>query len=449
MKKNYFLDTNVLLHDAHSLFHFQDNNVIIPICVIEELDGFKKNADERGRNARLVSRTLDALRQTGALSDGVALSNGGTLRIELNHCSHVKISELIQHKPDNRLLATALNLSEREPHHPTIIVTKDVNLRIKADACGITAEDYENDHTPIEELYTGYAELEVPNETIDLIFERSQIPLEAVARNGGTNGFHPNQFAVLRAPDNTSALARFDFTHQNLALMRNGSRNVWGIGPKNKEQKFAIDLLMNDAIQLVTLVGVAGTGKTLLAIAAGLEKTLEEGKFKKVLITRPVIPVGRDIGYLPGDLHEKLDPWMQPIYDNLAFLTLGHTSSKIEGQKSFGSYETQQYLQDIGMLAVESLTHIRGRSIPHQFIIIDEAQNLTPHEAKTLLTRAGEGTKIVLTGDPYQIDHPYLDASSNGLTYIVERFKDEVIAGHVTLKKGERSGLAEMAARLL
>jgi PhoH-like ATPase len=234
-----------------------------------------------------------------------------------------------------------------------------------------------------------------------------------------------------------------------MVLLRNGNRAVWGISPKNKEQRFAIDLLMNDSIQLVTLVGVAGTGKTLLAIAAGLEKTLEEGKYKKVLITRPVIPVGRDLGYLPGDLQEKLDPWMQPIHDNVAFLTAGHTSSKIEGQKSYGSYETKQYLQDMGLLSIESLTHIRGRSIPHQFIIIDEAQNLTPHEAKTLLTRAGEGTKIVLTGDPYQIDHPYLDSSSNGLTYIVDRFKGEPVAGTVMLRKGERSGLAEMAARLL
>lgn len=449
MKKNYFLDTNVLLHDSESLFQFHDNNVIVPICVIEELDTFKKSPDERGRNARNVSRALDKLREQGKLSEGVQLPTGGMLRIELNHCTHAKLADMMQDKPDNRLLASALNMSEREPERPTIVVTKDVNLRIKADACGIVAEDYESDHTPVEELYSGLCELEARDELVDELFARGSLALSSLEGSGRPPVLHPNQYVILKAADNSSALARFDGGQRSLVLLRNSNRSVWGVTPRNKEQKFAIDLLLNDGIRLVTLVGVAGTGKTLLAIAAGLEKALEEGRYKRVLITRPVIPVGRDIGYLPGDLKEKLDPWMQPIYDNVTFLTAGHTSSKIEGSKSFGTYETHQYLQDMGLLSIESLTHIRGRSIPSAFIIIDEAQNLTPHEAKTVLTRAGEGTRIVLTGDPNQIDHPYLDASSNGLSYIVDRFKGEGMAGHVTLRKGERSDLAEMAARLL
>lgn len=447
MRKNFCLDTNVLLHDAWSIFKFEDNHVIIPICVIEELDTFKKLSDETGRNAREVSRSLDRLRLEGNLAQGVPLESGGSLRVEMHHLGNEALNGL-RDNADNRILATALYLKQNEPGVPAVIVTKDVNLRIKADSLGVATEDYENDQTPIEELYSGYTELSVDKEQLDTLYRSGHLPID--------QALFPNQFAIVRnGGSNGSALARFESQHNQLVSLRQDSRPVWGVTARNKEQKFALDLLLNDQIQLVTMIGVAGTGKTLLAIAAGLEKVLEESVYKKVLITRPVIPVGRDIGYLPGDLDEKLSPWMQPIYDNLNYLTASHHNQKFEhnGRQMPAhpstNYQTQQYLQDLGMLEVESLTHIRGRSIPNQYIIVDEAQNLTPHEAKTILTRAGEGTKLVFVGDPYQIDHPYLDSCSNGLTFVVDRFKRELLSGHVTLKKGERSHLAEMAARLL
>lgn len=439
MKKVFVLDTNVLLHDPKAILAFQDNDVVIPIVVIEELDKFKKGIDEIGRNARQVSRILDEYRQQGKLSQGVALAGGGNLRVELNHQSPEYLPhELIATKADNRILATALNL-KHDDQLPVILVTKDTNLRIKADAVGLRAEDFESETITIDELYSGEAEMAVDPGTIEEFYTRGELP-------PGNPGPYPNQFVLLKNSANSSqtALARYHQQRSALIPITGAKHGVWGIGARNKQQQYALDLLLNDEIRLVTLVGKAGTGKTLLALAAGLEKTIESRSFLRLVVSRPVFPMGKDIGFLPGDIEEKLKPWMQPIRDNLDFLVgSSSTPGRVKGKKDL------QSLFDLGMIEVEPLTYIRGRSMPNQYLIVDEAQNLTPHEIKTIITRAGEGTKIVLTGDPYQIDNPYIDSSSNGLTYVVERFKEASISGHITLLKGERSDLAELAATLL
>jgi PhoH-like ATPase len=439
MKKVFVLDTNVLLHDPHAIFSFEDNEVVIPIVVIEELDKFKKGIDEIGRNARQISRILDELRQKGKLSQGVELDGGGSLCVELNHQSPEHLpSELVATKADNRILATALNLKHDDL--PVVLVTKDTNLRIKADALGLKAEDFESDNVMLDELYSGETELAVEPGAIDEFYARGEFTPPAGSR------LFPNEFVLLKNSANPSqtALARFQHQKNVLVPIMNTKHGVWGINARNKQQQFALDLLLNDDIRLVTLVGRAGTGKTLLALAAGLDKTIESRAFQRLVVSRPVFPLGKDIGFLPGDIEEKLRPWMQPIRDNLDFLMGASTmTGRAKGKKDL------QGLFDLGMIEVEPLTYIRGRSMPNQYLIVDEAQNLTPHEIKTIITRAGEGTKVVLTGDPYQIDNPYIDSSSNGLTFVVERFKEESIAGHITLVKGERSDLAELAATLL
>lgn len=440
MKKIFVLDTNVLLHDPKAIFSFEDNDVVVPIVVIEELDKFKKDANEIGRNARQVSRILDEYRQKGKLSQGVKLEGGGCLRVELNHQSPEHLpSELIATKADNRILATALNL--KHDGLPVILVTKDTNLRIKADALGMKAEDYESDTITLDELYSGESEVIVEPGAIDEFYVKGEL-------KAADPKPHPNQFVLIKNSANPSqtALARFSQHKNAFVPIANTKHGIWGVSARNKQQQFALDLLLNDDIRLVTLVGKAGTGKTLLALAAGLEKTIENRTFQRLVVSRPVFPLGKDIGFLPGDIEEKLRPWMQPIRDNLDFL-MG-ASAPVVGGRAKGKKDLQS-LFDLGMIEVEPLTYIRGRSMPNQYLIVDEAQNLTPHELKTIITRAGEGTKVVLTGDPYQIDNPYIDSSSNGLTYVVERFKEQPIAGHITLVKGERSDLAELAATLL
>lgn len=438
MKKIFVLDTNVLLHDPRAIFSFEDNDVVVPIVVIEELDKFKKGIDEIGRNARQVSRILDEYRQKGKLSQGVKLEGGGCLRVELNHQSPERLpNELITTKADNRILATALNLKHDDL--PVILVTKDTNLRIKADALGMIAEDYESDTIALEELYSGEIEQPAAPGAIEEFYAKGELPV------ADPRPF-PNQFVLVKnsASASQTALARYSQQKGALVPIMQAKHGVWGITARNKQQQYALDLLLNDDIRLVTLVGRAGTGKTLLALAAGLEKTIENRAFQRLVVSRPVFPLGKDIGFLPGDIEEKLRPWMQPIRDNLDFLMgASAVAGRAKGKKDL------QSLFDLGMIEVEPLTYIRGRSMPNQYLIVDEAQNLTPHEIKTIITRAGEGTKVVLTGDPYQIDNPYIDSTSNGLTYVVERFKEEPIAGHITLMKGERSDLAELAATLL
>lgn len=437
MKKIFVLDTNVLLHDPNALYSFRTHDIVIPIAVIEELDKFKKGLDEMGRNARQVSRYLDELRLKDKLSKGVALEQGGTLRVVMDRRGEEDLPpELIAAKGDNRILSVALYLNKTSGKRPVIMVTKDTNMRIKADALGLTAEDYETDQVSIEELYSGETDAEVDGAEIELLYKEG-LPVSG-------DRYYPNQFVNLRDKGNSShtALGRYDASKKAIVPITNVKGGVWGINAKNKEQACALDLLLNDEIKLVTLVGKAGTGKTLLALAAGLEKTVEKGTFQRLVVSRPIYPMGKDIGYLPGDIGEKLKPWMQPIFDNVDFLMGG-------GQGKGKVRRDAQSLVDMGMLELEALTYIRGRSMPHQYLIVDEAQNLTPHEIKTIITRAGEGTKIVLTGDPYQIDNPYVDSASNGLTYVTERFKNEVIAGHITLMRGERSPLAELAAMKL
>jgi PhoH-like ATPase len=442
MKKVFLLDTNVLLHDPEAMRRFQDNDVVLPITVIEELDRFKKQPDMVGRNARHTSRLLDELRQTGNLTDGIPITPaGGTLKVMLCHRETLQKLpvELEGDKGDNAILAVALELKQ-QCQCPVILVSKDTNLRIKADALALAAEDYETDKVDVEELYSGARELSTTPDQIDQFFADKSLALpEAV---------YPNQAVTLvdlTKPDHT-AIAIADSRGQSLnPLTRLPKEGVLHIRPRNREQAFALELLLNDAVPLVTLEGKAGTGKTLLAIAAGLHQVLNEKHYTRLLISRPIVPMGRDLGYLPGDIGEKLSPWMQPLYDNfdLIFGTADATNKPSHWRRG------HEELMERGLLQIEPLTYIRGRSIPKQFLIIDEAQNLTPHEVKTILTRAGEGTKIVLTGDVDQIDSPYLDAASNGISYVVERFKADPLGGHMTLMKGERSLLAERAATLL
>jgi PhoH-like ATPase len=433
--KNYVLDTNVLLHDARAMYAFADNAVVIPIYVIEEIDTFKKEQSELGRNARQVARLLDDHRSEGGLSHPQPLGNGGTVRVALSK-SPPKNPSYDSRSMDQRILEIALEVRDADPKTPTILVTKDVNMRVRGDALGLQTADFEPERISIDELYPGNRELLVPPGTIDEFFSQGSVVVDAP-------GLHANEFLTLKDDAGKSALTRWDKNQGKAVPVRKIDRSgVWGIRPRNREQHFGLDLLLNDDVKLVTLVGKAGTGKTLLAIAAGLQKVTEDQVFSKMLVSRPIFPLGRDIGYLPGDIEEKLNPWMQPIYDNLELLLGLNKTDKKDGR----SYAE---LVDLGFVEIEPLTYIRGRSLPNVYMIVDEAQNLTPHEIKTIITRAGEGTKIILTGDPYQIDHPYLDSSNNGLTTVAERFKQEAIAGHVILTKGERSPLAELATQIL
>jgi len=442
MAKNFVLDTNVLLHAPEALTSFEENTVIVPIYVIEEVDQFKKDLSELGRNARQVSRILDDLRRNGRLVDGVPIegTEGGTLRVAFTREELPPEFALSSHTADNRILATALEIQRQSPDVPLVFISKDINLRIRAAALGLAVQDYAVERQHISELYTGVVGAEVSGEALAALFESGEVPLDEIARD---EPLPPNAFAVLSERDGKgSALARLDGKGGVARLLKGSGPGVWGIRPRNKEQRFAFELLLDDGVGLVTLVGRAGTGKTLLALAAGLQKVAEDQAYQRLLVSRPVFPLGRDIGFLPGDVEEKLRPWMQPVHDNLELL-LGLSS----GDKKKGRSSEELFHMDL--VHIEPLTYIRGRSIPRQFILVDEAQNLTPHEVNTIITRVGDGTKIVLTGDPYQIDNPYVDSTNNGLVHVVNRFRDQEIAGHVTLTKGERSSLAEIAADLL
>ncbi len=436
-KKIFVLDTNVLLHDPNSILHFQEHDVVLPIVVIEEVDHFKKDQTEVGRNARTVSRLLDRLRTTGSLSRGVPLEGGGTLKVDVAaHNLDIGILSADKHKADNQILACARELLHTAKNQ-VVLVTKDTNLRIKADAIGVQAEDYTTDRVEMDELYTGHKSWEVEPAKIDLLYDGGLTPDPELH-------LYPNQFLTLVDQTNAShtALGRFMVGEGLLRPLKRMDAYPWGIKPRNREQQFALELLLDPAVQVVTLLGKAGTGKTLLAIAAGLQQVVDDEAYDKILVSRPVMPMGRDLGYLPGDISEKLRPYMQPIYDNLEFIVGANTEARRR------TTMTASQLEEAGYLSVEPLTYIRGRSIPKQYLVVDEAQNLTPHEVKTILTRAGEGTKVIFTGDPHQIDNPYVDASTNGLSFLAEHFKHLDISGHVTLQKGERSKLAELASNL-
>lgn len=430
MNKIYVIDTNVLLHDSKALLAFEENEVVVPLVVIEELDTFKNNESEIGRNARNTIRLLDEFRKLGNLHDGVKLDTGGFLRVELN-CADSIPTGLEQKKVDNRIIGVALGTARVNPNAIVVLVSRDINMRVKCDALGVASQDYRKDHIvdSIDELYSGFREVIVPDMEIDNFHNDLAVYLHEPS--------YPNQFLLLKSEINPKKSALAKFIGPDLPLRRIlDQKDIWGISAKNKEQTFALNLLMDPRINLVSLTGQAGTGKTLLACAAALEQVIERKMYNRILISRPVVPLGKDIGYLPGNIEEKLDPYMAPLKDNLEFLF-------------DGDLKTLDLYRESGIIQVEALSYIRGRSIPKSFMIVDEAQNLSRHELKTIITRAGEGSKIVLTGDIQQIDSTYLDAISNGLSIAIERFRDYDIAGHITLKAGVRSELATLAAKIL
>jgi len=436
MKKTYVLDTNVLLTEANSIFSFKNNDIIIPLKVLEEIDKHKKRQDGVGQNARKSIRILDGLREKGNLHNGVRLEKGkGILYIKMYDPTLIPTG-LDETDADNQIITTAITEKHLNPKRKVSVVSRDINMRIKCDAVQIPSEDYIQDQvvSTVEELYDGFSTHLVDSQIIDRFYDGERITSEMVDGN-----FNANEFVMLISNSNSkhTALARYLPGADELVLIADyKNKGVWGLRPRNKEQMFALDLLMDSNIPIISIIGKAGCGKTLLALASGLDQVLEQNKYKKLVVSRPVQPVGRDIGYLPGTLEEKMQPWLKPVQDNLEFLM---------GDKK----DTMEIFIDNGTIEVEALTYIRGRSISNAFVIIDEAQNLSVHELKTIVTRIGENSKIILTGDIEQIDNTYLDSTSNGLSYAIEKFKIEDIAGHVTLKKGERSEVATLASKIL
>ncbi len=476
------LDTNVLIHDPNAFYSFKGCRIVIPMTVIEECDKFKKGVDEKGRNARQINRFLDHLRDKGSLQEGVPIDENGTI-VQVMMSKKIQESNkdfILADENDNLIIGTALFIQKSSKDSEVTLISKDANVRIKADAVGLKATDYQEDRVKFDELFTGNTNIEVDQEIIDDYISKKSLSLPNKEDNEqeeipeGENDqfkvperaysekevpdalkstFHPNQFVTLlnKGKKGESYLTFYDYKEKKLTPLRyyRDDDYIFGIKARNTEQKMAFELLLDDTVQMVSLIGKAGTGKTLLAMAAGLHKVVEENRYSRLVISRPISPIGKDIGYLPGTKMEKFNPWMQPIYDNMEILIHSHDDpSENKSGKIFNKKRPllDDYL-DNGFIELEPLTYIRGRSLPDQFIIIDEAQNLTSHEMKTIITRAGERTKIVLTGDPYQIDIPYLDSESNGLSMSVEKLKREKITGHITLEKGERSKLADIAAR--
>lgn len=464
MKKTYVLDTNVLLSDPECLTAFEDNDLLIPLAVLEELDHHKSRMDAVGQNARSISRTLDAMRSVGNLFDGVKLSCGGTLRvqkIDKDSLSRMPVEFTLEPslKVDNMIIAFMLSLKYHDD--AAILVSKDINVRLKCDALHITSQDYLKMRVTsnTQDFYTGVLVIETSVENINKAYSAGSIESSEVIGER----LCPNQIVILKCVEGdvtvASAITRYHGSEGVLKIVRNVP-SMFNLQPKNKEQRFAIDLLLDPSVKLVTLTGAAGCGKTILALAAGLEQLNSMGSlplYDKMIVSRSIQPVGQDIGFLPGSLQEKMDPWIAPVKDNLEFL-LGTKMPKLSNnqkrtrQQDDKATFNEPYLsimQEKGLIEVEAITFIRGRSVPRAFILIDEAQNLSMHEIKTIITRAGEGTKIVITGDITQIDNCHVDIFTNGLTYVIEKFKDQEIAGHVSLIKGERSELATIAAQIL
>ena len=455
--KSFVLDTNVLLHSAASIECFKDNDVVIPMAVIEELDKFKKNSDELGRNARRVIRHLDRLREnfpgcSGDPDKGLPLSEinpdaTGKLFVlgagmledgSTEEADRVFDNDLLLDSPDNRILRVACFL--RNLGKSVVFISKDINLRLKADALGLKVMDFERQKVKDFARYTGFTEKTVPQKILDEAYSKREFSGNAFPEIL-TNGF----VNLVSNSDERKQLIMRKNNSGNLIAIPHKVEKVWNLSPRNKEQRMALDLLLDPEVKLVSLLGGAGTGKTLLALAAALQQTINDELYEKILVSRPIIPLGNDIGFLPGNKESKLSSWMQPIFDNLEFLLGGEAERKPKSS----SRNSVESLLNSRKIELEALTYIRGRSIPRQFIIIDEAQNLTPHEVKTIISRCGSDSKMVLTGDPAQIDNPYLDASGNGLSYTVDRLKGENVYGHITLRKSERSELAALAAKKL
>ena len=435
MKKTYILDTNVFLTNANSVYEFKNNDIVVPLKVLDEIDKHKKRHDGVGLNARTIIRILDDLRAKGNLHKGVRMGRGkGILSVRCYDLEDLPVGCDIE-SADNEILTTALTEMKKNPKRKVILVTRDINMRVKCDSLEIVTEDYAPNKVITDEkhLFTGFKKHLVDDQLIDQFYEGEHIFID---KEEGK--FFPNQFVMLVSSSNEkkTGLARFINHESKIEKVLESKEAVWGLKPRNKEQTFALNLLSDPEVPIVTLVGKAGCGKTLLAIAAGLDQVLEEQKYQKLIVSRPVQPLGKDIGYLPGTMEEKIRPWLMPIQDNIDHLLNGKKSS-------------MDMFFENGTIQIEALTYIRGRSISNAFVIIDEAQNLTIHELKTIITRVGENTKIVLTGDIEQIDSVYLDATSNGLSYAVEKFKNHGLAGHVTLVKGERSKVATLSSKIL
>ncbi|MBI5273854.1 MAG: PhoH family protein [Chlamydiales bacterium] len=433
-KKTYVLDTNILLHDPNAITRFVGNEVGVPLAVIEELDQMKHFNDELGKNARYAIRFIDQMAEFGDLQQGIDIGSNTTLRVILESKNgEKKTFPLPLDRVKNKILLAAHTLKENGDN--VILVSKDVVMRVKAQTMGLPAEDYESSKESFSNLYSGIRKIQVAKSEVDQFYAAGYLVLPSET-------FFPNEYCILTSLENSSAICKYNGRSKRLEPLINLSRDIWGIHPLNVEQRCAIDLLLRDDIKLVTLVGKAGSGKTLMTVACALRKVFDEAHYSRILISRPIMPLGKDIGYLPGTKEEKLYHWMQPIYDNLQLLC------ESNGGEEVGK-ETQKWILDSKKIEMEAVTYIRGRSLSKMFIIIDEAQNLTPHEIKTIISRAGHGTKIVLTGDPTQIDNPYLDTDSNALTYIVNKFKHFPIFGHILLSKTERSELAALATEVL
>ena len=435
MKKTYVLDTNVFLTNYKCLYAYGNNDIVVPLKVLEEIDKHKKRQDGVGLNARMSIRVLDKLRTRGNLYRGVRIAKGKGILSIRSYDSKLMPADLDLTNADNQIIGTAISEKDKLGKRKVIVVTRDINMRVKCDALQVPTEDYVSDQIvrSRNHLYTGLTKHLVDDQIVDHFYSDEEVFLDKEDIK-----LMPNQFVMLVSNSNEkkTALAQFLSYTQPLKQINEYRRGVWGLKPRNKEQVFALNLLMNKEIPIVTMIGKAGCGKTLLAIAAGLEQVLEQGEYKKLVVSRPVQPMGKDIGFLPGTLEEKMKPWLLPVQDNLEFL-LGDAK------------DTMGLMLDQGKIEIEALTYIRGRSISNAYIIVDEAQNLTIHELKTIVTRAGEGTKIILTGDIEQIDNTYLDATSNGLSYAVEKLKQYDLTGHVALEKGERSKIATLAAKVL
>lgn len=441
LQKVYVIDSSVLLHDPNAIYQFEDNEVIIPYAVLEEIESKKRLADNVGRAAREIIRHLDCLRLEGQLSKGVKLKSGGLLRIELNHSSTEVLPHFSDHSlPDNRILTVSLNLT-REEKRPVILITKDIAMRVKADAVEVKTEDYYNDKVVLPPIADEIQTLPLQDEELNLLYRFGKISSpHSLPPNACVKGVltDDNILPLMSSPNGLELLC---LPHSKLS--------TWDILPKNTEQTWALQMLNNPAITLVNLMGPAGTGKTLLALASGLEQTVHSETYARLLCARPIVPFGKDIGYLPGEKEDKVRPYMQPIYDNLELLLRPKKEKDREKNSDSIVDSAIDLLKKKRQLEIEVLTYIRGRSIPNQFMIIDEAQNLSVHEIKTIITRAGDGTKIVLCGDPDQIDHPYLDKESNGVAHLASRLRGKSFYGQVRLIQGERSELATQAAELL
>ncbi len=432
-KKTYLIDTSVLLQDPFCMQNFKDNNVVIPMLALEELDKRKRQTDELGKNARHVLRYIDDLKSE-KLYSGIDIGNGITLRVFVEKKDDIKNGfPLGGERATNKILHAAYHLKEKGEN--VIIVTRDSLLRIRSQSIGIQSEDYKFLKCSYENMYKGFRKVNVTKKQVDLFFTGGSLGIDF-------SDFHPNEYCELLVDDKPVTVGKYNRKTKNLEPLLAYTDDIWGVHPLNVEQKCAIDLLLRDDVKLITFVGQAGTGKTLLALACALKKVYDEEVYNRILISRPIMPLGKDIGFLPGTKEEKLYHWMQPIYDNLEFLC---ESTCGEGNGA----ETKNFIMESNKIEMEAVTYIRGRTLPKMYIIIDEAQNLTPHEVKTIISRAGKGTKVILAGDPTQIDNPYLDKDSNALTYIIGRFKEKSIFGHMVFQKTERSELSAIAAEVL